>query len=74
VIRYDTVSKLGWSASSRTHGIKVVIEKLLADDWEPGEDGAEGQEVPAMVEEDDCVVRLCLVCILFFKLADSLLC
>ena len=58
VILYDTVSKLGWSASIRTHGIKVVIEKLLAEDWEPGEDGAEGQQVPAMVEEDDCVVRL----------------
>jgi len=55
VILYDTVSKLGWSASIRTHGIKVVIEKLLAEDWEPGEDGAEGQQVPAMVDEDDCV-------------------
>ena len=57
VIRYDTVSKLGWSASARTHGIKVIIEKLLAEDWEPGDDGDEGQQVPALVEEDDCVVR-----------------
>jgi hypothetical protein len=63
VIRYDTVSKLGWSASARTHGIKVVIERLLAEDWEPGDDGAEGQQVPALIEEDNCVVRL-----LFFRL------
>ena len=67
VILYDTVSKLGWSASIRTHGIKVVIEKLLAEDWEPGEDGAEGQQVPAMVDEDDCVVRLCFAFISYFQ-------
>jgi len=52
VIRYNTISKLGWSASARTHGIKVVIEKFLSDDWE---DGSEGQPVPAIIEEEDCV-------------------
>ena len=62
VIRYDTVSKLGWSASIRTHPVKVVIEKLLSEDWEPGEDGAEGHQVPEMVEEEDCVVRLLFSC------------
>lgn len=59
MIRYDTVSKLGWSASVRTHGIQVVIEKLLSEDWEPGNDGAGGQQVPAMVDEDECVVGHC---------------
>jgi hypothetical protein len=65
VILYDTVSKLGWSASARTHGIKVVIEKLLAEDWEPGEDGAEGRQVPSMIDEEDCVVRLYVVFLSF---------
>jgi hypothetical protein len=51
VIRYDTVSKLGWSAIAQTHGIKVIIEKPISVDWE---DGDEGNPVPAMVEEDDC--------------------
>src|SRR5271154_3901893 len=26
---YDTVTRLGWSVDIRTHGIKVMIEKLL---------------------------------------------
>lgn len=34
VILYDTVQKLKWSVDARTHGIKVVVEKLLADDSE----------------------------------------
>lgn len=34
VILYDTVQKLKWSVDSRTHGIKVVVDKLLADDSE----------------------------------------
>ena len=58
VILYDTVSKLGWSASSRTHGIRLVIEQILSQDWEPG---AEGHQVPAFIEEEDCVVRLGLL-------------
>ena len=36
----------------------MIIEKLLAEDWEPGADGAEGRQVPAMVRDDDCVVGL----------------
>lgn len=53
VIRYDTVSKLGWSVDIRTHGIAVIAEKLLAADWE----GAEQGGVPGYYEEEDCVVR-----------------
>jgi hypothetical protein len=34
VILYDTVQKLKWSVDARTHGIKVVVDKLLADDSE----------------------------------------
>jgi hypothetical protein len=61
VILYDTVSKLGWSASARTHGIRMVIDQILSQDWEPGKDGAEGHQVPEFVEETDCVVRVCLI-------------
>jgi hypothetical protein len=32
VILYDTVAILGWSVDVRTHGIKVVVDRLLADD------------------------------------------
>ena len=32
VILYDTVAKLDWSVDVRTHGIKVVVDRLLADD------------------------------------------
>ena len=34
VILYDTVQKLNWSVNARNHGIKVVVDKLLADDSE----------------------------------------
>ena len=34
VILYDTVQRLKWSVDARTHGIKVVVDKLLADDSE----------------------------------------
>ena len=34
VILYDTVQKLKWSVNARNHGIKVVVDKLLADDSE----------------------------------------
>ena len=35
VILYDTVRQLGWSANIRNHPIKVVIDRILADnaDW-----------------------------------------
>ena len=34
VILYDTVQKLKWSVDARNHGIKVVVDKLLANDSE----------------------------------------
>jgi hypothetical protein len=34
VILYDTVQKLKWSVNARNHGIKVIVDKLLADDSE----------------------------------------
>ncbi|EGN97866.1 hypothetical protein SERLA73DRAFT_182624 [Serpula lacrymans var. lacrymans S7.3] len=61
VARYDTVTKLGWSVDIRTHGIKVVIERLLSEDWEPtGDDKSNGKSgqnrtVPLLEEEKDCV-------------------
>lgn len=54
VIRYDTVSKMNWSVSVRTHPIKVVIESILQDDWDP----KNGREVPVAEEQTDCVVCL----------------
>lgn len=70
VIQYDTVTKNGWSVDVRTHSVKVVIEKILHEDWElPSEDG-EGQEVPELEEQTDCVV----CCNLYFSihiLSDS---
>ncbi|KAI0927815.1 hypothetical protein AcW1_005235 [Taiwanofungus camphoratus] len=60
VIRYDTVSKLGWSVDIRTHGIRVVIEKLLSTDWDEGDNDDDGKSgnsraVPGMIDEEDCV-------------------
>jgi putative lipase involved disintegration of autophagic bodies len=51
VIRYDTVSKLGWVADIRTHGIAQVVERVLDEDWDPDQ----GREVPDFYEEEDCV-------------------
>lgn len=63
MIRYDTVSKLGWSVDIRTHGIRVVIEKLLSTDWDEGDNDDDGKSgnsraVPGMIDEEDCVVRM----------------
>ena len=33
---YDTVTKYGWSQDVRTHRIGVIIDRLLAEDWEEG--------------------------------------
>ncbi|KAI0081469.1 alpha/beta-hydrolase [Panus rudis PR-1116 ss-1] len=65
VIKYDTVSKLGWSVNIRNHGIAVVIDYLLSKDWEFDDgDGGQGGEagkdkkkrtVPRLTEEKDCV-------------------
>ena len=57
VIRYDTVSKLNWGVSVRTHPIKTVIEDVLKEDWDP----EHGREVPVAEEEQDCVVRRILL-------------
>ncbi|KAF8162635.1 Alpha/Beta hydrolase protein [Crassisporium funariophilum] len=45
VVRFDTVSKLGWSVDVRTHGIGFVIEKLLGDEgvWREEDDDDEGE-------------------------------
>ena len=48
-ILFDTVTQLGWSVDARTHGIAVIVERLLATEWEGG--------VPEPLEETDCVVR-----------------
>ncbi|OBZ75755.1 putative lipase ATG15 [Grifola frondosa] len=57
VLRYDTVSKLGWAVDIRKHGIKVVIDDLLSKDWNADEDGSEPQNksVPDLVDEEDCM-------------------
>ena len=34
VVLYDTVRKLGWFVDARTHEIRVVVDRLLADDSE----------------------------------------
>lgn len=42
------------------HGIAVIIEKLLGEDWEEEELGDDSQKkggVPALIEEEDCTVR-----------------
>ena len=55
VMRYDTVTHKGLSVSTRYHAIQYVIENLLSEDWEHGE---EGSSVPELVNEDDCMVRV----------------
>ena len=60
VLRYDTVSKWHWSVDIRTHPISVVVEKLLAKDWEDETGSADDEEgtggVPALTQEEDCSV------------------
>jgi putative lipase involved disintegration of autophagic bodies len=54
VIVYDTVTRFSWSVHIANHPIKVLIEKILHEDW----DKENGLEVPAVSHEEDCVVRL----------------
>jgi len=61
VALYDTVTKLGWSVDVRTHGIAVVIEKILHEDWELPTEDTNGREVPEIMAEEDCVVSLDLL-------------
>ncbi|KAF8589794.1 alpha/beta-hydrolase [Ramaria rubella] len=61
-IVYDTVSKLNWSVSFTTHRIKVVIDGVLANDWDAESVDPEGRRsggraVPIAKPEEDCVVR-----------------
>ncbi|KAJ3486567.1 hypothetical protein NLI96_g4150 [Meripilus lineatus] len=61
VLKYDTVSKWGWSVDVRNHGITVIVDKLLSADWEEedegsGDNGADRKRnVPKMTDEGDCV-------------------
>jgi len=50
-IVYDTVGKLGWHISLKSHPIKKLVLEVLESDevWE------EGREVPLAVEEIDCM-------------------
>lgn len=32
-IVYDTVGRLGWSVDVRTHSIRVIVDRLLKEDW-----------------------------------------
>ena len=50
VVLYDTVRKLGWSVDIRNHGIKVIVDKLLADDSQWRSKDAETQEVLSMFQ------------------------
>lgn len=51
---YDTVSRYGWSQDVRTHRIGVIIDKLLAEDWE------EGKPVPDETSDgEDCEQQEC---------------
>ncbi|KAL6308615.1 Alpha/Beta hydrolase protein [Sparassis latifolia] len=58
---YDTVSKLKWAVDVRTHGIKVVIDRLLSSDWDSDDDKqpkdgrGKRRNVPELVDEHDCV-------------------
>ncbi|KAF8328844.1 alpha/beta-hydrolase [Cantharellus anzutake] len=44
-VLYDTVGQLEWSVDIRTHGILVIIEKVLTLPW----------KVPVPAPEDDCI-------------------
>jgi lipase ATG15 len=42
---YDTVTKLNWSVSIRTHPIEVVIDMLAEEhDWDPESDDGDENE------------------------------
>lgn len=67
-IVYDTVSKYGWGQDVRTHRIGVVIDKLLAEDWE------EGKPVPdETLDGEECDVRLFLAFFFISMDADHML-
>jgi putative lipase involved disintegration of autophagic bodies len=61
VARYDTVTKLGWKVDIRTHPVKVIIERLLNEDWHSLTADSIDREVPELVEENDCVASIRLI-------------
>jgi len=56
---YDTVTKWNWSVDVRTHPIRVIIDKLLAEDWDVPQNLSDGsvvmRAVPEAKPEEDCV-------------------
>ena len=64
VIRYDTVTRLGWSVDSRSHGIDAVIDRVIGGDYDWSNDTAKDdepkqkREVPEPIEETDCIVSM----------------
>jgi hypothetical protein len=60
------VTEREWSVDVRTHAVKVVIEKLLNEDWEPLTSDGRGREVPEVEEEKDCVVSP-IFCLLYLR-------
>ncbi|GJJ07625.1 hypothetical protein Clacol_001829 [Clathrus columnatus] len=53
-IVYDTVTELGWTVDVRTHPIKVIVEKLLANKWVT-KDQSGDDPVPKARPQEDCV-------------------
>lgn len=59
-IIYDTVTKCNWGVDVRTHPIRVIIEKILAEDWDKPQNSSNGtavvsKGVPIAEYEEDCV-------------------
>ncbi|KIJ31810.1 hypothetical protein M422DRAFT_61625 [Sphaerobolus stellatus SS14] len=59
-IIYDTVTQWGWAVDIRLHPIRIIVEKLLAQDWpippgSPPDNTTILSKVPEPKPEDDCV-------------------
>ena len=53
IIKYDTITQKGWKSSVVNHGIKVIIDSLLNEDWEAGDGAVPAREVPEARNEDE---------------------
>ena len=54
---YDTVTRWGWSVNIRNHQITVLIDQVLAEDWDwEADGGSTNRTVPEAKPEEDCVV------------------
>ncbi|KAG8970799.1 putative lipase atg15 [Tulasnella sp. 419] len=53
-IVYDTVTRFGWRSGMQTHPIKVMITKVLNEDWNSDAEGPR-RPVPRAKAEVDCV-------------------